>query len=323
MIIFTLLMVRFNHVVNIFSAAADSEADIAQAVAQESMRRAKRLAADVADVSLLAIADAEDEIALPRGFAALPPLRRSILSFGTFSSQRRLPVFADVLHAAAAARPADYIIYTNADIAVMPGFYKMLAHYASKGYDAFAINRRRIPARFSGPHQLEEMYAEAGETHTGYDTIVFKAELLPQFTMGNVCIGIPFFDTVLMHNLYAHAQNFRLFTGKHLTFHIGLTLVKQWGDADQYAHNRREYKQALKALYPHFRIEKFPGASLPFFTRHFKWLMNPTFHYPTMLRLDLAQLGRKRRTYTVHEKRNLREKWYDVLIRRINFPDED
>ncbi|MCU0434173.1 MAG: hypothetical protein MUC87_12010 [Bacteroidia bacterium] len=308
---------------NIFSAPAGSEAGIAQAVAQESMRRAKNMAADAAEVSLLAIADAEDDVPLPRGFAQLPPLRRSILSFGTFVNQRRLPVFADVLHAAAVAGPSDYIVYTNADIAVMPGFYKMLAHYASKGYDAFAINRRRIPARFTGAHQLDEMYAEAGETHTGYDTLVFKTELLEKFTLGNVCIGIPFFDTVLMHNLYAHAENFRLFTGKHLTFHIGLTLVKQWGDSDQYEHNTREFKQVLKALYPHFRIEKFPGASLPFFVRHFKWLMNPTFHYPTMLRLDLSQLGRKRRKYTVFEKRSLREKWYDVVIRRINFPDEE
>lgn len=316
-------MLKFNHIVNIYTAAPGSEADIAQAVALESLRRAKSAAEGIATVELQVIADAEDTISPPRGFVSLPPLRRSILSFGTFLSQRRLPVFADVLKAAVHASPANYIVYTNSDIAVMPGFYKMLAHYAAKGYDSFAINRRRIPARFTGPEQLEEMYAEAGETHTGYDTIVFKAELFQQFTLGNVCIGIPFFDTVLMHNLYAHAENFKLFTGKHLTFHIGMELVKRWGDSDQYAHNRREYKAVLKELYPQFNIEKFPGAALPFFVRHFKWLFNPTFHYPTMLRLDLSQLGRKRRKYPKYENRSLRERWYDVVIRQINFPDED
>ncbi|MGL5891678.1 MAG: hypothetical protein ACRC3B_17430, partial [Bacteroidia bacterium] len=304
-------MLKFNHIVNPFTAVPGSEADIAQLVAFESLRLAKSRAEGVAHIELMSVADADDTVAAPRGFLALPPLRRSILSFGTFLSQRRLPVFADVLQAAVNASAADYIVYTNADIAVMPGFYKMLAHYAAKGCDAFAINRRRIPARFTGPEQLEEMYAEAGETHTGYDTIVFKAELFQKFTLGNVCIGIPFFDTVLMHNLYAHAENFKLFTGKHLTFHIGMELVKRWGDADQYAHNRREYKAVLKQLHPLFKIEKFPGAALPFFVRHFKWLFNPTFHYPTMLRLDLSQLGRKRRKYPKYENRSLRERWFD------------
>jgi hypothetical protein len=316
-------MLRIVHIINPFVAPPDSEAALSQPVACASLRRAVAEAAGSVVVRLLCIGYAEDAPAMPEGFERLPNLQRSICDLGSFRSPRKLPVFRDVLEAAVQAADCDYLIYTNADIAVMPGFYKAIAAYAAKGYDAFAINRRRISGRFTRPEELELMYAEAGETHTGYDTLVFKRELFAKFTLGDVCIGIPFFDTVLMHNFYAHAQQFRLFTGKHLTFHAGMELVKRWGDADQCAHNRREYHKVLHVLRPLFRVETFPGAALWLPVRHFKWLMNPTFHYPTMFRLDLSQLRRKRRPYPPREQRRLSERWYNVMIRWVNFPDEE
>lgn len=314
-------MHRFAHIVNPFSAKPGSHHAIAQPVSFASMLRAAKEAEGIAAVELFTTQFPEDRTILPAGFTATRDLDRSVCDVAQVAGKRKLPLLGDILGRLHEASDADYFIYTNADIALMPGFYKMCAHFADKGYDAFVINRRRIPARFDSPAQLEEMYAEAGETHTGYDTLVFRRSLFEKFTLGNVVIGIPYGDTVLIHNLYAFAENFRLFTGKHLTFHLGMELTREWGEADQYRHNRKELKRILRILYPHFRIANFPGASLPFFKRHFKWLMNPTFDYPTMLKLDLAQLSSPRRAYP-HDG-NDGQRYLNYMIRKVNFPDEE
>lgn len=315
-------MIRIAHILCPFRAPESSDLSRAQPITFASMRRARLEAEGLVNVDFYSAQFAEDRDFVPEEFIRLPDLDRSIVDVAKVRSPRKLPVFRDVMDRLYAESKADYFIYTNVDIALMPNFYRVVLQYILKGYDAFAINRRRIPARFTDPAQLDLMYAEAGETHTGYDTLVFHRDLLPKFTLSDVCIGVPFFDTVLIHNLYAHAKAFRLFTGKHLTFHVGMELVKRWGDTDQYAHNRKQYMEVLKTLYPLFRIETFPGASLPFFARHFKWLMNPTFHYPTMFRLDFAQLRRLRRPYPPREH-DAHKGWANWLIRRINFPDEE
>lgn len=316
-------MLRITHIVNPVTAKEGSELSIAQPITFETLLRAKREVESIAEINLFTIQFTEDEDIAPAEFKRLPNLTRSIVDLGVFQSRRKLPVFSDILHAAFIAKESDYIIYTNVDIAVMPSFYRMIVKFASKGYDAFAINRRRISSRFSRIDELDEMYAEVGFMHTGYDTIVFRHNLFPQFILGNACIGIPFFDTILMYNLYAFAPNFRLLTNKHLTFHIGIELVKKWGDKEQYKHNRAEYLNVLQQLYPHLRIDNIPGAGLSLFVRHFKWLMNPTFHYPTMLRLDLKQLKWKRRKYPAREINRLSERWYNTIISWVNFPDDD
>jgi hypothetical protein len=315
-------MLRISHILNPVAAQEGSELAIAQPITFATLLRAKEEAKDCAQVNHYIVQYAEDGNIAPVEFKRLPDLTRSIRDFGTFQSSRRLPVFTDILKAAYDAGEADYIVYTNADIAAMPFLYRAIATFAKKGYDAFAINRRCISSRFSSIDQLDEMYAEVGHIHTGYDTIVFRRELFPKFNLGNVCIGIPFFDTILMYNLYAFSKSFRLFTDKHLTFHIGLELVKKWGDNDQYTHNTKEYLTALHVIYPHLRIENIPGAGLSFFRRHYKWLMNPTFHYPTMLRLDLSQIGSKRRPYPEREIKRFSDRWYSAIIQSISFPGD-
>lgn len=320
---FVLSVISITHIINPYPSSKGSENFIAQPICRESMIRAREEAKGIADVKLCAVFMHGQEHELPNAFEVLPSLNRSIVDYADTGMNRKLPVFADVLSAGYEFSNSDYIVYTNADIGVMPSFYKMIAHYAGKGYDAFAINRRRISGRFTNVEQLEEIYSEAGEKHTGYDTLVFKRDLFSKFNLQKVCIGVPFFDTALIHNFYAHANNFKLFTGKHLTFHIGMDLVKEWGDGQESAFNRKEFHTVLKDLYPKFQIEHFPGAGLPFFVRHFKWLMNPTFHYPTMLRLDISQLSHKRRKYPPREIKKFSYRIFNWLIRFVNFPDED
>lgn len=315
-------MRKIAHIINPVNAPAGSELARVQPVTFASIRRAMQEAEGKVNVKFFTAQFAEDHPVVPSWAEKTPDLERSLMDFGTFGRTRKLPVLKDILDRLYAASDAEYFVYSNADICLMPSFYNVIDAYASKGYDAFAINRRRITNRFTSPEELELMYAEAGEKHPGYDTLVFRRDLYPKFSLGNVCVGIPFFDTVLIHNFYAHAQQFRLFTGKHLTFHLGMELIRQWGDADHYRHNAKEYRAVRKELYPLFRIENFPGANLPFFVRHFKWLFNPTFHYPTMLRLDFSQLGRKRRPRKKREVKGMRNRYFEFMSRHINFDDE-
>ncbi|HEU4719236.1 MAG TPA: hypothetical protein VFU15_15435 [Bacteroidia bacterium] len=315
-------MATFAHIINPVRAPAGSELDIVQPATFATVKRALGEAEGKVQVDFLSAQFPEDHPVIPSWVKKTPDLERSLADLGSFAKPRRLPVLRDILDRAMQASDADYIIFSNADICLMPSFYLVLNEYAEKGYDAFAINRRRIPARFAGETRMELLYAEAGEKHPGYDTLVFRRSLYEKFVLGNVCTGIPRFDTILIHNFYAFAENFRLFTGKHLTFHIGMTLCKRWGDNDQYAFNEKEYAMVRRKLYPHFRIENFPGANLPFLRRHFKWFLNPTFSYPMMFRLDLSQLSRPRRKREKKEICGLQNRWCEFGSRFINFDDE-
>ena len=145
------------------------------------------------------------------------------------------------------------------------------------------------------------------------DTLSFE-----KFVLKDLCIGIPKAGNDLFYNIFCFADNPKLFTDKHLTIHIGMELTKEWGDAEYRNHNEKEFKSLIIDLAPFIDITKFPGSELIFLKRHFKWLMNPTFHYPTMLKADLKQLGKKRKR---KEKvsRSFKEKYFEWLINYINF----
>lgn len=315
------MKITFAHIVSPVNAPVGSELHRVQPVTFESIRRAKQLANDIANVQLLSAQLPADDAAVPTDFQSTPHLSRSLKDVLPLTD-RKLPLLGDILQRAYDNSEADYIIYTNADIAVMPHFYRVVVHYISKGYDAFSINRRRITSRFTTVDQLDLMYAEIGECHTGFDTFIFKRTLFPRFFIGQVAVGLPFVDRALIHNLYAHAENFRLFTNKHLTFHVGMDLVKEWGNSDEVRHNERQSLDVLRRLKPDFKIAAFPGANRNFFVRHWKWLMNPTFHYPTMFKLDLSQLNSQRRPRTLQPKKEVNQRWFDWLVKQINFDDE-
>jgi hypothetical protein len=204
----------------------------------------------------------------------------------------------------------------------MPFFYETISSYVKKGHDAIVINRRRISKNYLEEKDLNLMYGEAGKSHTGYDCFVFSRELLGKFILKDIFIGTPPSGNDLFYNLFTFAENPILFTEKHLTFHAGMDLHKDWGDAGINSHNQKEFLLLLKELKPSMDISKFPGANYGFFKRHFIWLMNPTFHYPTMMSLDFKQLGRKRKKPAKSETPGGKSKYLEWLIRKVNFRDE-
>jgi hypothetical protein len=241
------MSVKFAHVVNPVKVAPSSDLHIAQPITFESMRVAQQLALTFSiPVELCAVNFPEDDEIVPAFFGCRKHLERSVLDVGTFSIPRKLPLIKDILDRAIAATNADYIIYSNVDIAVVPHFYLSLDSIVSEGWDALMITRRTLAKNYTSPAQLWRMYSDIGDRHPGNDCFVFPREVYANYHFGDACIGARGFAKVLGINLIVHAQRFQHFKELHLTFHIGDDRI--WDDdkyADYSKHNLNIARQVL------------------------------------------------------------------------------
>ena len=247
------MSIRFTHVINPFGAESGSEHDIAQRVTFASLRRAVDDARSAGlGVEVLAAAYAEDAPAIEPPARAAANLYRSILDFvpAGRGSARRLPLLADILHAARAEGRGRYLIYTNVDIALQPHFYvevNRMIGAAGEGC-GFVINRRTIPGQYDNPAQLPHMYAEVGEAHPGYDCFVFPMARMDRLRLGAVCIGANWVGMTLLANLDALCGGFVVHKDLHLTFHIGDD--RTWQDRPECTrHNLWEALAGIEQLY--------------------------------------------------------------------------
>ena len=191
-------MKTFIHLVNPL-VVTDPSSDLlaAQPVTFAAMADARAFADAAqpphAEVYLCAAGFPEDHAAFPPGFHPLPDLTRSVLDAARFETPRRLPMLADLIARALDAADrlrADWIIYTNVDIAPMPDFYAAIAALIDGGHDAFTINRRTIPRDWpNGVSDLPLMRAQVGTPHPGRDCFVFGREAARGFDLGTACIG--------------------------------------------------------------------------------------------------------------------------------------
>jgi hypothetical protein len=161
----------------------------------------------------------------------------------------------DILDCLFQSSHADYFIYTNADISLLPNFYLSVHQMILQGYDAFVINRRTIPESYCWIEDIPLMYAESGEPHIGHDCFIFKRDMYPKFKWGDVCIGIRLAGRVLLWNLVAYSRKFREFKELHLTFHIGNG--QSWKDLRYKDYDDHNQIEALKALSSMDREKKF------------------------------------------------------------------
>ena len=312
---------KFAHIINTVSPADNASLAPVQALTLETLRAAQAYLSGKIEVELLSAQYENARSFLPAGIRATSDLKECAADRKELNTKLKLPLLKEILSKMNESNDATHFIYTNLDICVMPFFYETIASYVEKGHDAIVINRRRISSRYLQEKDLNTMYAEAGKTHTGYDCFVFSRELLGQLILKDIFIGTPPSGNDLFYNLFTFANNPILFTEKHLTFHAGMDLHKPWGDAGVNAHNQKEFLLLLKELKPLMDISKFPGAHEGFFKRHFKWLMNPTFHYPTMMSLDFKNLGREKKKFPENETPGGKSKYLEWLIRKVNFRD--
>lgn len=228
----------------------------------------------------------EDRAAIPEGFKVLSNLQQSVLDVNPMLQGRKLPLIADIIKKACDEAPADFIIYTNADIGLMPYFYDFVYDKINEGYDALVINRRRLKSSYRSVDQLPEIYADMGLSHPGFDCFVFRRDLVDKMILGNICVGISFIGVALAHNLFIMAENPLYVDDQHLTFHIGTQVLVPRKNAF-YRHNRREFfEKVLPVLKPSMHLEKFPYALLPWPKRMLKWILNPSLFTRNYLELE-------------------------------------
>ncbi len=252
-------MASFAHLVNPFRPAGSADLPEIQQISLETIRRARNHARGEVAVQLISAQFAEDEACIPADFKRAYRLERSILDLAEFRIPRKLPLLPDILDRLYQESSADYLIYSNMDIALQPYFYSAVSRLADRGLDAFVINRRTIPPYYSRLDQIPAMQSEVGKPHEGWDCFVFHRSLYPRFQTGMACLGIPGVGRILLWNLLWHGKRFFEFRDLHLTFHIGND--PGW-DAQQYSDyarfNTGQLRYVLDRIRQHIDIDA-PG----------------------------------------------------------------
>jgi hypothetical protein len=268
------------------------------------------------EVKLLSAQFAEDRNLIPDAFQKTDDLNRSIATVLQKSSLPKLPLIADIINRTANI-DCDFVIWSNMDIIPVPEFYNGVAAILEKeNCDALLINRRRVGKELIKTPEL--LFNETGRPHPGYDCFVIRKNLIAKLQLGNVCVGAPGVGFMFAHNLFLIAEKCLALAGKHLTLHIGMEIVQDWKGPEIAAFQKAEIRRFIERERKNFRIEKFPGYNLPFFTRHKKWLLNPLFHYPMMFSMDMKKLFDGRRISKSSEGDSNWQEWKST---RINFDE--
>jgi hypothetical protein len=253
-------MRKFAHIVHPLIVPESSDLFKAQPVTFKTMQTAREFAGDMVEVEFYSAQYREDRGIVPADFTMTPDLDRSVMDVATFKHPRRLPLLKDVLDRLyAAATDAEYLIYTGVDIALQPYFYTTVNNIINQGVDAFIINRRVLSETFQELEQIPLMYAQLGKPHPGRDCYIFKRQVYPRYSLGDVCLGMRRVGAVLALNLVYYSINFREYRDLHMTFHLGEGSF--WRDEkydDYHAHNFREWTRLLEYFrqrYPHVKSE--------------------------------------------------------------------
>ena len=240
---------KIAHIINPVLAGDQSDLKIAQPITFETMRMAKDFAKEQVEVEQFAAVFPEDEKIVPDYLTKTKNLERSVLDIKTFAEKRRLPLIKDILDRLYEESTADYFIYSNVDIALMPYFYHTVKKFIEAGYDGFVINHRTIDKKYADFSEISLMMANIGENHIGHDCFVFRRDIFPDFVLGNLCIGVPFVGRALIWNVATFASKFIEIKDYHLTFHIGKDRI--WKNAkfnDYTMFNKKEAEKVLDYL---------------------------------------------------------------------------
>ena len=299
----------FAHIINPVSVSLKSELGIAQTITFEAIRHAAETAKGKVDVQLFTICYPEDHEVIPSFFTRLPNLNRSVRDVLSNPNVKKYPLMREVFQSLYDHSQADYFIFTNMDISLMPHFYVAVQQLVQDGSDALLINRRGISAKYSNIAELPLMYAELGEPHPGFDCFVFKRSLFPKLVLADICVGVSFSEVALVHNLIAFAEKLTLRDDLHLTFHRGQEVMPPL-EPITFGHNRKEYETKIYPLLkPFLQLGKFPYSSLTFPKRMLKWALNPSFRTHQLVEMEGKSMTRKMK----HQLDVWRFRWLERL----------
>lgn len=279
------------HIINPFIADNKSDLNSAQPITFKSMQRAKEVAKDLVDVKLYSAQFKEDREYVPDDFIKTQDLGRSVLDMNPFKIELKLPLIIDILERLYNESEAEYLVFTNVDIGLYPNFYLRLNEYINKGFDAFIINRRRLPSHFNKITDLEEIYETKGKSHPGFDCFVFHRDLFHKFQLANICIGVPFIGIALSQNIFALGKNVKLFEKEQLTFHIGEEIFAKRAPKEYFKHNQKEFWKAINSdLIKELDLGKLPYSENNFIVRFLKWGLQPSIPIRLVFKLIIKKL---------------------------------
>lgn len=278
---------KFAHIINPVKVNESSDLYVAQPITFESMRKAKQEAAGKIQVDLFTTQYPEDHGIIPDYFNILPDLKRSVLDCGTFTKQKKLPLIQDILNRLFEYSDADYFIFTNVDIGLMPHFYLEVKKQLENGLDALIINRRIIKNKnYQSIDDLDLIYRDKGLSHPGFDCFIFHRKIFPEIRLDQICVGIPFVGVTLAHNLFAFAEQIKLIDQAHLTFHIGIEIMPK-RNQEYYWYNRKQFDMIYKEyLEGNLKIKNIPYSDLNIISRYWKWIKNPSLFILKLITLE-------------------------------------
>lgn len=279
-------MIQLVHIINPVKVNKNSDLFIAQPITFGSMIAAKNHSKQKEQILQCTTQYEEDVEFIPAEFTKLSNLNKSVIDVNSLLKGRKLPLINDILQKIQEVENCDYCVFSNVDIALMPQFYDVVFYNIKKGHDAIVINRRRLNNEYSSVEELPLMYSDLGKSHPGFDCFVFKKELMNSFILDEICVGVPFLEAALVHNIFSFANNPLFIPDAHLTFHIGMDVMAN-NNNEYYKHNRKVFfKSIYPKLKPHFSLIKFPYGSLNFPNRMIKWALNPSLFTLNYLNLE-------------------------------------
>ncbi len=285
---------KVSHIINPINDIDKPDLRYIQAVTFESIRNALRFnncSIPQVSFSICSTQYPEDHVSIPSFIQKLSDLDQSVLDINERLEGKKLPLIKDILNIGVQETESDYLIYTNIDIALQPHFYDFVAHKIINGHDAIVINRRRIPFKAKPAEQasqsLTNYYGIIGRSHPGFDCFIIKRSVLEQFILNNICIGISFLETALIHNIAAFSKNPLYVLDQHLTFHLGAEVLVPRKKNPFYWYNRNIFFNEIQPqLKPLWDVRRFPYGNKNLIKRGLGWGLNPSLFSKNFLELE-------------------------------------
>jgi len=237
----------FVHICNPFQA--QSQQREIQEVTFTSMKQARSFKNGKGDITpevqFLAAVFSEDEAYALTHFDRITLLKRSTQDLQRFKNQHNLPLLFDVL-AGAENVNADYVVFTNVDICLVPHFYLSVDTLLSFGYDSLIINRRTLSGWPLDPQLINLMALDLGDAHEGYDCFIFPRHFLKALVKGNSAIGTGGVMQGLIFNMVALSKRMLILEDIHLTWHLGDD--KLWAKTDLFEYTQHNWQENMRIL---------------------------------------------------------------------------
>lgn len=183
-------------------------------------------------------------------------LDRSSLSLAGSPFTLRYALLDEILDKVFEKSNADFIIYSDLDIALKPDFYKGVIELIEKGIDAFAISNHVLNQKYNRLEQFPTMIEAESIKQNEAGCIVYSRNYHKRLLLGNSFAGHNWTNVLLICNLMAVCDSFRLFDDSKLTFSLDMdSQIVMDNDTRNYSRfNEMELLSILSYLLSNYEV---------------------------------------------------------------------